>query len=155
MLLFSQFMDEKTGTEKLRDCPRSNLLLPATGPPVWLGVYLLLANLKQPRSQQLSHRTRCHFQLQLVFVSTSSAFSEMSFILWFLSFFPFPLLLLCAVACNCDGDKGIFFKVIEPKSVVFSNLHQIIHTCDNPQALHTLQHQGWEGFTSTRAETNL
>ena len=54
---------ENWGTERLKDCPRSNPLPPATEPPVWLGVYLPLSDLKQTRSQQLCHHMDCHFKL--------------------------------------------------------------------------------------------
>lgn len=43
---------------------------------------LFLTWKKKTRSQQLCHLTCCHFKLQLVSISTSLAFSEMSFILW-------------------------------------------------------------------------
>lgn len=30
--------------------------------------------------------------------------------------------------------------------MVVASLRQVINVCDNPQALHTLQQWGWEGF---------
>lgn len=67
--------------------------------------------------------------------------------------FPFCQLQLCALAFNCDGDNGLFCKVIKPKSVVFSNLQWIMNVCDSSQALHTLQQRGWKAFTSIRVKT--
>lgn len=67
--------------------------------------------------------------------------------------FLFCRLQLCALAFNCDGDNGLFCKVIKPKSVVFSNLQWIVNVCDNSQALHTLQQRDWKAFTSIRAKT--
>ena len=145
---------ENGGTEGLRHCPGSNLLHPASGPLVWLRVYRPPFLPEATQNPRLCHWTCRHFKFQLIFISTCSAFSEMSFILW-LERFSFPSSPLSAIAFNGNVDKALFFRVILPKRGVLYNLQQIINACDNPQTLHTLQQDDWEEFTSTWAGNKL
>ena len=130
-------MEERTGTERLWDCPRSNLFLPQGPPCGWACTcpFLTWNHLKVIGHVAALNYNGSSYLPLLLFLKCHLSFGWGSF--------PLHRLQLCALAFNCDSDNGFFCKVIKPKSVVFSNLQWIMNVRDNPQALHTLQQRGW------------